>query len=333
MDSKKKSIIRDVTAVSSIAAGVFVSMAYPFFRFCTYAGKKKSASRKTYSKKWFTLKHTTVNHPRYRFAKEYEETKAWCEAQPMQDWYIRSAEGLKLHASYFPAENPKRFIVMCHGYRGSRFGSVAAAAKYLHENGNSLLFIDQRCNGESEGKYITYGAKEQYDVLEWIGRLMEENRDGLPVYLYGQSMGATTVLLAAGHSLPDQVRGIIADCGFHSMKQQLRDIASGWFHLHWIELFLMRVDLFCRLLAGFAMKETDTTVALGKNKRPVLFFHGEDDTYVWPENTQMNYRLCKANKELVLVPGARHLCCYYTNPELYKEKLNEFFERYDRPSA
>ncbi len=125
-------------------------------------------------------------------------------------------------------------MILSHGYRGSRFGSVAAAAKYLHENGNS------------------------------------------------------------------QVRGIIADCGFHSMKQQLRDIASGWFHLHWIEFFLMRVDLFCRLLAGFAMKETDTTVALEKNRRPVLFFHGEDDTYVWPENTQMNYRLCKADKEIVL---------------------------------
>ena len=333
--SKRRSseIIGNVVAVSTIGVGVFFAIGWSFFRFCTYAGKKKSQSRKTYSRKWFKLKHTTVNHPKYQYSEDYDKTRAWCEAQSMQDWYIRSVEGFKLHASYFPAENAERFVVMCHGYRGSRFGSVASIAEFLHDNKCNLLLIDQRCCGESEGKYITFGAREQYDIVEWLGRLSEENTKKLPVYLYGQSMGATAVLLASGHTLSKEVHGIIADGAFHSMKQQLRDIASGWFHLNWIELLLFRVDIFCRIFAGFSMKETDTTVALSKNKRPVLFFHGEEDTYVWPENTHMNYRLCNSEKELVMIPGARHLCCAYTSPQVYREKVMEFFKKYDRPSA
>jgi fermentation-respiration switch protein FrsA (DUF1100 family) len=106
-------------------------------------------------------------------------------------------------------------------------------------------------------------------------------------------------------------------------------MASEWFHLHWIELLLIRVDLFCRIFAGFKMKDADTTEALKRNKLPILFIHGEEDTYVLPENTVMNYSLCSAPKELVLIPEARHLCSSYEAPELYKKKLDSFFEKYD----
>ncbi len=330
MERKQREIISNLAGVSAIGAGAFLAMGWPFFRFCTYAGKKKSKSRKTYGKKWFQLRHTVVNHPSYRFSKEYEETRKWCEAQPMQDWTIRSVDGLKLHASFLPAQNAERFVILCHGYRGNRFGSMAAKAKFLWEHHCSILLIDQRCCGESEGDYITYGAKEQIDILEWIGRLQEENTEKLPIYLYGQSMGGAAVLLAAGHALPKEVKGLIVDSAFHSMKQQLRDIASGWFHLRWIELLLLRVDLFCRIFAGFSMKETDTTMALKKNKLPVLFFHGKDDTYVWPKSSLQNFELCEAQKELVIIPGARHLCCAYADPELYEEKMMEFFQNTEK---
>ena len=45
------------------------------------------------------------------------------------------------------------------------------------------------------------------------------------------------------------------------MKGQLQDLAARWFHLHWIGLLLFRVDLFCRLLGGFRMKDADTAKA------------------------------------------------------------------------
>ncbi len=87
----------------------------------------------------------------------------------------------------------------------------------------------------------------------------ERNKEKLPIYLYGQSMGAAAVLMASGHTLPAEVKGLIADCGFQSMERQMRDMAANWFHLHHIPLLLMELDWFCSLLAGFHMKDADTT--------------------------------------------------------------------------
>ena len=214
-------------------------------------------------------------------------------------------------------------------FKGSGFGDFAYTAKFLHENGCNLLFIDERCCGESQGKYITFGAKEQYDIQKWAYYINRRINSKLPLYLYGESMGAASVLMASGHRLPYEVKGLIADCGFQSMKKQIQDIAANWFHINWIDLLLLRVDLFCRLFAGFRMDEADTTNAMKTNKIPVLFFHGFMDTYVEPINTIQNYFMCQAPKELVIVDEARHLCSAYEEPELYREKLLSFFDKYD----
>lgn len=312
-------------SAAATAVTTFLSLGWPFFEITVHSPKNKKQSKK----KWSGFSHTKINHPRYKFEKEYEEGKAWCLEQKMQDCYIVSKDGLRLHAHYLPAFHAKRFVILCHGYKGSGFGDFANTARFLHENHCNLLFIDQRCCGTSEGEFITYGAREKYDVQRWAYYIEKQNKDLLPIYLYGESMGASSVLMASGLKLPQTVRGIIADCGFRSMKSQLEDIASNWFHIKWIKLLLFRVDLFCRVMAGFRMKEADTEKALAKNKRPVLFFHGLEDTYVFPENSRYHYSVCRAPKELVLVPEARHLCSPYEAQELYREKLLSFFSKYD----
>lgn len=304
---------------------VFMAAGWSFFRMIVCCKENKKLARK----KWFQLSHIKLNHPRNKFEKEYEEGKEWCRQQEMQDCYVRSRDGLLLHAFYLPAKEPKRFVLLSHGYKGSGFGDFAYTSRFLHENGCNLLYIDQRCCGESEGEYITFGAFEQYDVRRWAYYISRRNTEKLPIYLYGESMGAAAVLMASGHSLPGQVKGLIADCGFRSMKGQVQDMAANWFHLHWVGLLLFRLDIFCRLFAGFRMKEADTGNAMAKNQRPVLFFHGAEDTYVDVRNSKYNYSLCRAPKELICVPRARHLCSAYEEPEMYREKILAFFEKYD----
>ena len=135
--------------------------------------------------------------------------------------------------------------------------------------------------------------------------------------------------MASGYWLPSEVKGLIADCGFQSMERQMQDMADNWFHLHYIPLLLKEMDCLCHFVAGFRMKDADTTEAMKRNTRPVLFVHGEKDTYVYPNNSFQNYMLCKAPKELVIVPGARHLCSAYADPELYQHTVMGFFEKYD----
>lgn len=314
-----------VLGAASVAASIFMAAGWSFFKMIVRCKEQKKLMRK----KWFQLSHIKLNHPRHKFEKDYEEGKAWCMQQDMQDCYMQSKDGLILHAYYLPAKNPKRFVLLSHGYKGSGFGDFAYTAKFMHENNCNLLFIDQRCCGASQGEYITFGAWEQYDVQGWAYYIAKRNKNKLPIYLYGESMGAAAVLMASGHKLPSEVRGLVADCGFRSMKGQVKDMAADWFHLHWIGLMLFRLDLFCRALAGFRMKDADTTKALEINKRPVLFFHGEEDTYVNYKNSIYNYSVCQASKELIIIPEARHLCSAYEKPELYREKLLGFFGKYD----
>lgn len=321
----KNKVLKILGAVFA-AAGIFMASGWSFFNMTVRCkGQKKLIKRK-----WFQLSHIKVNHPRHKFEKEYEEGKAWCRQQHMQDCYMLSRDGLRLHASYLPAENARRFVLLSHGYKGSGFGDFAGIARFLHEHHCNLLFIDQRCCGKSQGEYITFGAREQYDVQRWAYYIALRNRNRLPIYLYGESMGAASVLMASGGRLPGAVKGIIADCGFCSMKSQIRDMAANWFHLHWVGLLLVRLELFCRLLAGFRMGDADTTKALEKNRRPVLFFHGAEDTYVDQKNSRYNYSICRAPKELVVIPKARHLCSAYVEPELYRQKLLDFFASYDQ---
>ena len=152
-----------IPGMVSVAAGAFFATGWSFFQMAVCCKGQKVQKKK----KWFQLTHTKINHPRHKFEKEYETGKAWCIGQQMQDCYITSRDGLKLHAYYLPAENARRFVILCHGYKGSGFGDFAYTARFLHENHCSLLFIDQRCCGESEGEYITFGALEQYDVQRW----------------------------------------------------------------------------------------------------------------------------------------------------------------------
>lgn len=319
-----KNKILKTAGIITAAFGVFMASGWSFFDLMVHC-----KNRKKMKKTWFQLSHIKKNHPRDKFEKEYEEGKEWCRQQNLRDRYIRSRDGLLLHGYELPAAGAKRYVILCHGYKGSGFGDFAYTARFLHENGCNLLFIDQRCCGLSEGTYITFGAKEQWDVQQWAYDIARKNREKLPIYIYGESMGAASVLMASGHDLPKEVKGLIADCGFHSMREQIQDIAASWFHLKWIKLLLFRVDLFCRLLGGFCMKDADTTEAMRTNQRPVLFFHGGRDSYVDPRNTRHNYALCRAPKELVIIPEARHLCSPYVNPELYRKKLSEFFAKCD----
>ena len=97
-----------VLGAASVAASVFMAAGWSFFKMIVRCKEQKKLMRK----KWFQLSHIKLNHPRHKFEKEYEEGKAWCMQQDMQDCYMESKDGLVLHAYYLPAENPKRFVLL-----------------------------------------------------------------------------------------------------------------------------------------------------------------------------------------------------------------------------
>lgn len=71
--------------------------------------------------------------------------------------------------------------------------------------GYNVLLPDQRAHGYSGGHTITMGVKERYDARDWTVWARSRFGPEVPIFLMGVSMGAATVLLAAGLNLPDNV--------------------------------------------------------------------------------------------------------------------------------
>ena len=299
-------------AVLCMAAGVF-----KFFKFAicregtSMPGKKngETEEKRIWRKYWDS----------------HVDQKEWLSSRQMEDVSILSEDGLKLTGKLFSSENPKRIIVCAHGYRGNCIEDFAAIAGWLHENGCDLLLIDQRGTGNSEGKYITFGAKEKKDIVKWCEYLDQRNQKCLPVYLYGISMGCTSVLLASDQGLSSSVKGIIADCGYSSIREIFEARTRESFHLPpYPMMYFMK--LYCYLISGFRFEEADAVKAMEKNTIPVLFLHGEEDHFVRPENTLRNFEACRAEKKLVMIPGAAHAVSVNENPALYTETIRQFFE-------
>ena len=121
--------------------------------------------------------------------------REWLNAQPHEDWWLTSGDGLQLHALCVRAGGNAPWAVLCHGYTGQASG-MAEYARRFYDAGFSLLLPDARGHGQSEGGYIGMGWPERRDIAAWVQRVTAEN--GAPdIVLMGVSMGAATVMMTA----------------------------------------------------------------------------------------------------------------------------------------
>ena len=146
--------------------------------------------------------------------------REWLNAQPHEDWWLTSGDGLQLHALCVRAGGNAPWAVLCHGYTGQASG-MAEYARRFYDAGFSLLLPDARGHGQSEGGYIGMGWPERRDIAAWVQRVTAEN--GAPdIVLMGVSMGAATVMMTAGEPLPPNVRAIVEDCGYTTAWEEFR---------------------------------------------------------------------------------------------------------------
>ena len=234
---------------------------------------------------------------------------------------LEARDGETLVGHWFFREGNQRTIVAMHGWRSSWVDDFGMISGFWLNNGCNVLFAEQRGQNNSGGDYIGFGLLERYDCADWAVWVQE--RCDLPIYLSGVSMGASTVLMAAGKPLPPQVVGVLADCGFSSAKEIIQ-IVIGHMGLP-PKLAYPFVKLGARLYGHFDLEETSAVEAMATCTVPVIFFHGEDDAYVPCEMSRVNYEACAARKRLVTVPGAGHGLSYPVWPERYLQEVREFF--------
>ena len=247
----------------------------------------------------------------------------WLRDHNAQDVQVTSFDGLTLRGKWVPAEKPIATIILVHGYRSNYLVDFGGIFHVYHNLGLNLLLIRQRAHGESEGKYITFGVRERLDVLKWIEfHNREHGMDNL--YLGGMSMGASTVLFAAGEELPENLRGITADCGFTSPYDIIGKVMRQQFRLP-PKPILPLINIFTRKLAGFDLRECTTTETLKRSKVPILFIHGTGDDYVPYQMSQAGFDACVSPKQIVLSEGAGHGMSYLKEKKNLTRILTAFF--------
>lgn len=259
------------------------------------------------------------------FLKEMDSSAVKLREKHHETVEMVSYDGKKLVGHWFPAQHPRRVLIAMHGWRSSWDSDFGMIADFRHRYDCSVLYAEQRGQGNSSGEYMGFGMIERHDCLNWIYWVNRRYGEKLPVYLAGVSMGATTVLMTAGLKLPDNVRGIMADCGFTSAHDIWKHVAKNNLHLSY-GLRGEIADNLCRRKIKMKSDACSTTEAMKKCKVPVLFAHGSADHFVPVEMTYENYRACRSEKQLLIVPGADHGMSYYLERKRYEKACREFWE-------
>ena len=209
-----------------------------------------------------------------------EERKANMLAHPHEDVYIMSEDGLKLHGVYFPGETESDKLVIClHGYTSQCMSDFIGLSDYYLRHGYRMLLIDARTHGQSEGVYIGFGCPDRKDLLGWINWAILNCGEQIRILLHGISMGGATVLMASGLELPEQVKGIISDCGFTSPKEVFTHVLHTMYHLPAFPMIQIS-DRINRKKAGYGLDECNAAEEVKKAKVPILLIHGEADHFV-----------------------------------------------------
>lgn len=276
-----------------------------------------------------------ISLPEGSIYKPYHEAMTnWileARAMPHEDVTITSFDGLTLHGKFYEYAPGAPIELMVHGYRGTAERDLCGGVQRCFSIGRSALLIDQRAAGKSQGNVISFGINEHRDCLKWVDFLCSRFGHEIPIILTGISMGASTVMMAAGEPLPDNVVGVIADCGFSSAREIICKVMDDM-KLPAAPLYPF-VKLGAYLFGGFRLEENSAVEAMRRCRLPVFFIHGTGDRFVPCDMSRQCYDACIAPKQLFTVPDAGHGLGYLKDPKGYVRELTAFSQANNIPIA
>ena len=234
---------------------------------------------------------------------------------------FRMKDGYIIHGDY-SLNNKKKFVICMHGHTSIKDGSVKYAYA-LYRLGYSLIFYDHRSHGENERDYVTMGYRESEDALQIIEQVKERFGPDIEIGLFGVSMGGQTALLCVDRN--QSLSFVISDCAFASIK----DLVKGFIKQHhstWLSWSLLPcTNMVLKMKYHFSFKDASAKTRLKNNKDvPILFIHGTNDNFVYPENAKRLYNSCNGPKRLELFEGAGHCESIVIDKERYYKVIEEF---------
>ena len=248
-----------------------------------------------------------------------------CRATPHKNVEIKTFDGLTLRGRYYELSPDAPIEIMMHGYQGNIERDLSGGIFRAHNIGHSVLVFDHRGSGKSDGNMLTFGINESQDCRRWIDFVLKEINKDAEIILSGVSMGAATAMITAGfEDLPDNVVGIVADCGYTSAKDIIKKVMKDMKLPP--DLLYPFVKLGARIYGRFDLDKYSPLEQVKKAKMPIIFVHGDADNFVPMEMSEINYKACASSKKkLLIIKGAAHGLAYPIAQEEYLKELSDFF--------
>lgn len=296
------------------AAGEYAIARYFFHRTVMRGNAKRERTQKMAGTDWDA------------YIPGIKASKEWLADREQEDVYITSGDGLKLHGTFFSCPGSKRAVVCFHGYTSEGLNDFSSIAKFYLEHGFNLMVVDERAHGKSEGTYIGFGCLDRQDGKLWMEYVAERLGEDCQMMLHGISMGGATVLMSTGLELPPQVKAVVSDCAFTSAWEVFSHVLGTMYHMPAFPVMQI-ADRMARREAGYGLDECNAREEVGKAKVPVLFIHGDADTFVPCSMVYELYDACRSPKELLVIKGASHAEAYYKDTGSYEAAVGRLIDR------
>jgi dipeptidyl aminopeptidase/acylaminoacyl peptidase len=239
---------------------------------------------------------------------------------------VVAEDKVKLSAWWLqPAARNGSCVVVLHGIADSRVSAIGFAPMFLNQ-GYAVLLPDSRAHGASEGRFVTYGLLEKYDVIAWANWM---RRAGcLKLYGLGESLGASILIQAA--ALQSVFAAIVAECPYadlretaeYRVRQMLR--MPAFVTVPAAKIVVSSGMLYANWAYGLNFQQVSPILSIAQASSPILLIHGLKDLRTPPSNSE---KLASANPRdpLWLVPNARHTGAAAAEPDEVRRRVLGWF--------
>lgn len=310
----------EIVTTALILAAIFIFGAYVIYRICF------GEYRETYPED--DIEKQMPKGPAYEMFREsiIRGMRRVIEAKEYEVVETTSVDGLKLRGRYYHRKDGAPLVLFFHGYKGNFCRDGNGIYAYAKKHEINLLLVSQRSQGLSEGKTITFGIMERKDCKTWIEYARNRFGDEVRIGLFGLSMGAATVMMAADMELPANVKGILADCGFSSPKEIICAVMENLKLPP--KLLYPLAKLGAKWFGHFDLEEASATESMKHCNIPVWMIHNDGDDFVPFWMSKKCYEACASpEKKLIEVKGVGHGLSFMLEPATYMEMLDEFSEK------
>lgn len=265
-------------------------------------------------------------------AEEYPFLSEWMDSLQqnalLKDTTILNSDQRQLHGYYIAAAEPtSKTAVIVHGYTDNAIRMLHIGYMYSHDLGYNILLPDLQYHGNSEGEAVQMGWKDRLDVLQWMNTAHAIFGDSTQMVVHGISMGAATTMMLAGEPQQPFVKCFVEDCGYTSVWDQFSHVLHTDFGLPDFPLLYV-ANVIVEQKFEWNFNEASAINQVKKCHLPMLFIHGDADTFVPAEMVNLLYEAKPEPKDLWVVPDAGHARAYKEAQQTYTCTVKCFTEKY-----